>query len=275
MPRRAPGGRPASPPRRDPSPRPPRRPAGQPPPRPALRARRALRRRLPSRGGHRGPAGVDRRGGGGGDHHPGPPGGGRGRGALRRPPHVVLSGLRLRPGPPGRVHRGRPARRRGAVGLPGALRHRGPHRGGLPQAHRRGATGRPGPLVRLHRGVGGAVRMSFSIDEWFVVTLARTIRDREGVFHGFGSPCAHVAMHLARRTHARDMLLVEGATYAVNPDPPFIPPTGNDWSLQRGAAYRMRFQEFFDAAVRGDVDRMFLSGVQLDPYGNTNVTVVR
>ena len=116
--------------------------------------------------------------------------------------------------------------------------------------------------------------MSFSIDEWFVVTLARTIRDREVVFHGFGSPCAQVAMHLARKTHARDMLLVEGATYAVNPDPPFIPPTGNDWSLQRGAAYRMRFEEFFDAAVRGDVDRMFLSGVQLDPYGNTNVTVV-
>jgi len=114
--------------------------------------------------------------------------------------------------------------------------------------------------------------MSFSIDEWFVVALARTIRDREVVFHGFGSPCAQVAMHLARRTHARDMLLVEGATYAVNPDPPFIPPTGNDWSLQQGAAYRMRFEEFFDAAVRGDVDRMFLSGVQLDPYGNTNVT---
>lgn len=116
--------------------------------------------------------------------------------------------------------------------------------------------------------------MSFSIDEWFVVALARTISDREVVFHGFGSPCAQVAMHVARRTHARDMLLVEGATYALNPDPPFIPPTGNDWSLQRGAAYRMRFEEFFDAAVRGDVDRMFLSGVQIDPYGNTNVTAV-
>jgi glutaconate CoA-transferase subunit B len=115
---------------------------------------------------------------------------------------------------------------------------------------------------------------SFSIDEWFVVLLARTIRDREVVFHGFGSPCAQVAMHVARRTHARDMLLVEGATYAVNPDPPFIPPTGNDLSLQRSASYRMRFEEFFDAAIRGDVDRMFLSGGQIDPYGNTNVTAI-
>jgi glutaconate CoA-transferase, subunit B len=116
--------------------------------------------------------------------------------------------------------------------------------------------------------------MTFSLDEWFVVTLARTIRDREVVFHGFGSPCAQVAMHVARHTHARDMMLVEGATYAVNPDPPFIPPTGNDLSLQRGAHYRLRFEEFFDAAVRGDVDRMFLSGGQIDPHGNTNVTAI-
>lgn len=116
--------------------------------------------------------------------------------------------------------------------------------------------------------------MSFSIDEWFVVALARTIRDREVVFHGFGSPCAQVAMHVARHSHARDMLLVEGATYSINPEPPFIPPTGNDLSLQQGASYRMRFEEFFDAAARGDVDRMFLSGGQIDQYGNTNVTAI-
>ena len=112
----------------------------------------------------------------------------------------------------------------------------------------------------------------FSVDEWFVVLLARTIRPAETVFHGFGSPCAQVAMHVARRTHARDIILIEGAMYAVNPDPPFIPPTGNDASLKQGAAYSMRFEEFFDAATRGDVDRMFLSGGQIDGYGNTNVT---
>jgi len=112
----------------------------------------------------------------------------------------------------------------------------------------------------------------FALDEWFVVLLARTIRPRETVFHGFGSPCAQVAMHVARRTHARDSTLIEGATYAVNPEPAFIPPTGNDAALKRGAAYCMRFEEFFDAAIRGDVDRMFLSGGQIDRYGNTNVT---
>jgi len=116
--------------------------------------------------------------------------------------------------------------------------------------------------------------MSWSIDEWFVIALARTIRPAETVFHGFGSPCAQVAMHVARRTHAPDMTLIEGAMYAVNPDPPFIPPTSNDASLSRGAAYSMRFEEFFDAAIRGDVDRMFLSGGQIDAYGSTNVTAI-
>lgn len=116
--------------------------------------------------------------------------------------------------------------------------------------------------------------MTYSLDEWFVVALARTVRDREAVFHGFGSPCAQVAMHVAKRTHARDMLLIEGAMYALNPNPPFIPPTGNDASLKWGAAYSMRFEEFFDAAIRGAIDRMFLSGGQIDAYGNTNVTAI-
>ncbi len=116
--------------------------------------------------------------------------------------------------------------------------------------------------------------MTFTLDEWFVVLLARTIRPGETVFHGFGSPCAQVAMHVARRVHARDINLIEGAMYAVNPDPLFIAPTSNDESLARGAAYSMRFEEFFDAAIRGDVDRMFLSGGQIDVYGNTNVTAV-
>lgn len=116
--------------------------------------------------------------------------------------------------------------------------------------------------------------MTWTLDEWFVVLLARTIRPGETVFHGFGSPCAQVAMHVAKRTHAPDMVLVEGAMYAIDPDPPFIPPTSNDASLKHGAAYSMRFEEFFDAALRGDVDRMFLSGGQIDRFGNTNVTAI-
>lgn len=114
----------------------------------------------------------------------------------------------------------------------------------------------------------------FTIDEWFCALLARTIRDRELVFHGFGSPCAQIAMYVAKRNHAPAMTLVEGSTYAVDPDPVFIPPTSNDWSLIQGASSVLRFEDLFDLAARGEVDRMFLSGVQIDPWGNTNVTAI-
>ena len=116
--------------------------------------------------------------------------------------------------------------------------------------------------------------MRLSVDEYFVVELARAVRDYEVTFHGFASPCATVAMHLAKRSHAPSALLIEGAMYAVNPHPDFIPPTSNDHSLKQGAVYSMRFEEAFDMTVRGEVDNMFLSGVQIDRYGNTNVTAI-
>ena len=70
------------------------------------------------------------------------------------------------------------------------------------------------------------------------------------------------------------MVLVEGSTYALDPEPAFIPQTSNDWSLLRRASHILRFEELFDLAARGGLDRMFLSGGQIDPYGNTNVTAV-
>jgi glutaconate CoA-transferase, subunit B len=114
----------------------------------------------------------------------------------------------------------------------------------------------------------------FTLDEWFCVALARTIRDGEIVFHGFGSPCATVAMYVAKRTHAPHMVLVEGSTYALDPEPPFLPGTSNDWALMRGASHVLRFEELFDLGARGELDRMFLSGGQIDPWGNTNVTAI-
>jgi glutaconate CoA-transferase subunit B len=115
---------------------------------------------------------------------------------------------------------------------------------------------------------------TFTIDEWVCAAMAATIRDGEVVFHGFGSPCATVAMHVAKRTHAPRMVLVEGSTYALDPDPAFVPPTSNDWSVMRRAAHVLRFEELFDLAARGGLDRMFLSGAQIDAHGNTNVTVI-
>ncbi len=113
-----------------------------------------------------------------------------------------------------------------------------------------------------------------TLPEVMIYQVARTIRDGELVFHGYGSPVPALAMLLARRTHAPHMVHIEGATYGVNPEPPFLPPTSNDWSLSRGSVLAIGITDLFDIAARGDMGRMFLSGVQVDRYGNLNVTTI-
>jgi hypothetical protein len=148
----------------------------------------------------------------------------------------------------------------GSAGRPRAAggRGHGPRRGAL----RRGArvTHDHTGDHRLHARRGDGRR------------AGATIRDGTLVFHGFGSPLVQLAMHVAKRTHAPHMVLVAGATYAVDPRPPFLPPTSNDWVLDRGAEATLDIEELFDLAASGRMGRMFLSGVQIDRWGSTNVT---
>src|SRR5262245_38208833 len=113
-----------------------------------------------------------------------------------------------------------------------------------------------------------------TLPEVMIYQVARTIEDGGLVFHGFGSPVPTLAMLLAKRTHAPRMIHVEGATYGVDPEPPFLPPTSNDWALERGRVITLGIGDLFDMAARGDMARMFLSGVQIDRYGNLNVTAI-
>ncbi|MDQ6661384.1 MAG: CoA transferase [Chloroflexota bacterium] len=113
-----------------------------------------------------------------------------------------------------------------------------------------------------------------TLPEVMIYQVARTIKDGELVFHGFGSPVPTLAMLLAKRTHATHMIHVEGATYGVNPEPPFLPPTSNDWVLEQGRVIALSISDLFDIAARGDMGRMFLSGVQIDRYGSMNVTAI-
>ena len=111
-----------------------------------------------------------------------------------------------------------------------------------------------------------------SLGEAMVFNLARTICDGDLAFHGFGSPLVQLALHLAKRTHAPDLILVAGATYGINPQPPFLTPTSNDWALDRPAECSLDIEELFALAASGRMQRMFLSGLQIDAFGNANVT---
>jgi glutaconate CoA-transferase subunit B len=111
-----------------------------------------------------------------------------------------------------------------------------------------------------------------TLGEALIFQIARTVEDGIVAFHGFGSPLVQLALHLAKRTHAPNLVLVAGATYGVNPSPPFLTPTSNDWAMDRGSECWLSIEELFDLAASGRVGRMFLSGLQIDPYGNLNVT---
>lgn len=117
-----------------------------------------------------------------------------------------------------------------------------------------------------------AAAPSCTLGEALIYQIARTIEDGILAFHGFGSPLVQLALHLAKRTHAPNLVLVAGATYGVNPAPPFLAPTSNDWVMDRGAEARLSIEELFDLAASGRVRRMFLSGLQIDRHGNLNVT---
>ena len=113
---------------------------------------------------------------------------------------------------------------------------------------------------------------TYTLGEAMITELARTVVDQTLVFHGYGSPLVQLALHVAKRTYAPNMVLVAGATYGINPDPPFLSPTSNDWVMDRGASHSLDIGELFDLAASGRMGRMFLSGLQIDRWGNCNVT---
>ena len=111
-----------------------------------------------------------------------------------------------------------------------------------------------------------------TLGEALIYQISLTIEDGIMAFHGFGSPLVQLALHLAKQNHAPNLVLIAGATYAVNPNPPFLTPTTNDWAMNRGAECHLGIEELFDLAASGRLDRMFLSGLQIDRYGSMNVT---
>jgi glutaconate CoA-transferase subunit B len=111
-----------------------------------------------------------------------------------------------------------------------------------------------------------------TLGELMIYQIALSIEDGILAFHGFGSPLVQLALHLAKRTHAPNLILVAGATYGINPVPAFLTPTTNDFTMNRGAECHLTIEELFDLAASGRMGRMFLSGLQIDHWGNMNVT---
>ncbi len=105
------------------------------------------------------------------------------------------------------------------------------------------------------------------------VSLARLLRDGETVFHGVASPLPMVAILLAKRLQAPNLVYLN-ITGSTDPRPARLPVSTVDPLLLKGTRSLVTLTDLFDLAARGRLDTAFLSGVQIDGRGRINMSVI-
>jgi glutaconate CoA-transferase subunit B len=106
-----------------------------------------------------------------------------------------------------------------------------------------------------------------------VVSLARLLNDRETVFHGVASPLPMVAILLAKRLQAPNLVYLN-ISGSIDPRPDHLPISTVDPALLRGTRSLVTLTDLFDLSARGRLDTAFLSGVQIDQQGRINMSVI-
>ena len=114
--------------------------------------------------------------------------------------------------------------------------------------------------------------VDYTLTELMAVTAAREIQDGEVVFAGTGLPM--LGAMLAQRTHAPGCCIVfEAGTVASQLA--HLPMSVGDPRVMRGAAVAAGLSEVFTYVLQaGRVDVGFLSGAQIDRFGNINSTAI-
>lgn len=113
--------------------------------------------------------------------------------------------------------------------------------------------------------------MSFSAMELMICCAARELDDGKTVAVGTGLPCA--AAMLAQRTHAPNLVIMFEAG-GVAPLLPTMPVSVGDSTTFHKAVLATSMADVMQFCQRGMVDYTFLSGAQIDSYGNLNSTVI-
>lgn len=115
-------------------------------------------------------------------------------------------------------------------------------------------------------------KQDYSLTELMAVAAAREIQDGEVVFAGTGLPMLGVM--LAQRTHAPQCCIIFQAG-TVASQLAHLPMSVGDPRTIRGAATAAGLYEVFTYMLQaGRVDVGFLSGAQVDRFGNINSTSI-
>ncbi len=113
---------------------------------------------------------------------------------------------------------------------------------------------------------------TWTADEMMSIAAARALRDGQACFVGIGLPSK--AANLARRLHAPGLVLIyESGTIDTRPEE--LPLSIGDGILTDAALSVVSVPEIFNYWLQpGRIDVGFLSGAQLDRFGNINTTVI-
>ncbi len=117
-----------------------------------------------------------------------------------------------------------------------------------------------------------AADVTWTADEMMTVAASRALRDGQACFVGIGLPST--AANLARRLHAPGLVLIyESGTIGTEPDE--LPLSIGDGILADSALSVVSVPEIFNYWLQpGRIDVGFLSGAQIDRFGNINTTVI-
>lgn len=115
--------------------------------------------------------------------------------------------------------------------------------------------------------------MEFGPPELMAVVMARLLRDGELVFNGVGSILPMLAIELARRLHAPNLIYLNIGG-GIDARPETLPFSSTDPALLADTAGIVDQVEFYQLVMRGEVDTMFMGAVQIDPVGRTNSSVI-
>lgn len=126
--------------------------------------------------------------------------------------------------------------------------------------------------AELRPVAGSEPAVEYTADEMMTVAAARALRDGAVCFVGIGLPST--AANLARRLHAPNLVLIyESGTLDTRPE--LLPLSIGDGILADAALTVVSVPEVFNYWLQpGRIDVGFLSGAQLDRFGNINTTVI-
>jgi acyl CoA:acetate/3-ketoacid CoA transferase alpha subunit/acyl CoA:acetate/3-ketoacid CoA transferase beta subunit len=132
-------------------------------------------------------------------------------------------------------------------------------------------THAPRPLIERAEQTRASTEGPVTKAELIASVVARCVKD--GMFTGAGTGCWEVlaGLRLAQLTHAPNVSFTLGGTGALNPHLRQLPASLNNDSGLADCEARIGLEELFDLELAGAFDVMFLSGMQIDQYGNVNL----